>query len=153
MVWTNSRNICNRQKQPKLWWFANGAETRNMDKEAKKIGLVQHSHYIRTILEALKVSWSCRLVNLQMSSKKKKRSCPFSSSKPRKKKGSRTAVGTQKTNQTNNRQICAFLDNISFTGNKLKTKTDAKSATAENSLQNTSDYILQKKVNRSRTCR
>ena len=32
-------------------------------------------------------SQSCHLVNLQMSSKKKKRSCLFSSSKPRKKKG------------------------------------------------------------------
>ena len=68
------------------------------------------------------------------------------------------AVGTQKTNQTNKRQTYAFRDDISSRGKKLKTKTDAKmesrpkSATAENNLQNTSDYIAQKKVNRSKTC-
>ena len=52
----------------------------------------------------------------------------------------------------------AFRDDISSRGKKRKTKTDAKmeshpkSATAENNLQNTSDYIVQKKVNRSKTC-
>ena len=40
-------------------------------------------------------SQSCRLVNLQMASKKKKRSCPFSSSKPRKKEKGKKAFSVE----------------------------------------------------------
>ena len=44
----------------------------------------------------------------------------------------RTAVGTQKTNQTNKRQTFAFRDDLSSRGKELKTKTDAKLSLVQN---------------------